>query len=89
MSDEQLPTVPVSIAEVMASPRFQQGVVDVRAGRGFPRDYDEWSQTDELWAYERGRVWACLVPRNVALKRNGKVTNEAINWFMKFSDSIP
>jgi hypothetical protein len=88
MSDEQLPTVPVSIAEIMASPRFQRGVADARGRKPFPSDYDVWAHEDKLWAYERGRMWGRLVPRNVAVKRDGKVTKEAINWFVKIGDSI-
>ena len=89
MSDEQLPTVPVSIAEIMASPRFQRGVTDARSRKPFPPDYDAWAHEDKLWAYERGRMWGRLVPRTVPLKRDGKVTREAFDWYRKIGDGIP
>jgi hypothetical protein len=81
---EQLPTAPVSAEEIMASPRFAQGVADARNGGPFPSDYDTWAHTDRLWAYERGRLWGRLVPRTVVLKRK-----EAIAWLWKFKESIP
>ena len=43
-------------------------------------NYETWSG-DEQWNYERGRAWAVLAPHNIALKRAGKVTAEAIAWF--------
>jgi hypothetical protein len=85
----QVPTRPVGIETIMASPRFAQGVDDVLAGRGFPPDYDKWSHDDKLWAYERGRMWGRLTPHRIVLKRNGKVTTEAIRWYRKIGDVIP
>jgi hypothetical protein len=81
--DEQVPTSSVSIREIMTSPKFAQGVADVRAGKPFPLDYDEWADQDDTWSYERGRHWAAAVPRSVPLQRDGKVTGEAIHWFVK------
>jgi hypothetical protein len=37
---------------------------------------------------ERGRAWAALTPRNIALKRGGKVTGEAIRWFDRVDQYI-
>jgi hypothetical protein len=87
--EEQLPTVPVAVETIMASPRFQQGVADARGRKPFPSDYNVWAHEDKLWAYERGRMWGRLVPRNVVLKRDGKVTDEAIEWYQKIGDGIP
>jgi hypothetical protein len=84
---EQIKTVPITAKKIMASPRFAQGVADMRAGRGFPADYDAWAETDKAWAYERGRAWGRLVPRNVVFK-NGNPTAEAIAWFLKFAEHI-
>lgn len=72
----QISTGTTTIDEVMASPLFERGVKDARAGRGFPADYDTWN--DKLWAYERGRQWANGAPRHVKLK-----TPEAKKWFRK------
>ena len=50
------PTIPTTIAEIMADPKFGLGVADVRAGRGQHPSYERWSG-DEQWNYERGRAW--------------------------------
>jgi hypothetical protein len=84
---DQIPTRLVTIREIMSDPKFACGVTDVRAGRGYPTDYNEWKR--HQWSYERGRFWGLLVPRNVVLKRDGKVTDEAIEWYQKIGDAIP
>ena len=48
------PTVPTTIAKIMADPKFGLGVADVRAGRGRHPSYESWS-VREQWNYERGR----------------------------------
>ena len=85
---DQIPTRPVTIAEIMATPTFARGVEDVRAGRGYPPDYDQWQHTNDRWAYERGRLWARLVPRHVKLKVNGKITVKAMQLFQEFRHDI-
>lgn len=85
---DQIPTQAVSIAEVMAMPEFAAGVADVRAGRPICSDYDEWSHNDKTWSYERGRQWAVLTPRNVKIKRNGSVTEEAMRWYRRHWQDI-
>jgi hypothetical protein len=75
----QVPTSKVTVKAIMVSPLFARGVADVRAGKGFPSDYDEWS--DDLWAYERGRAWATAAPRGVPLMRNGEISIEALRWW--------
>ena len=82
-SRQQVPTESTTIERIMASPRFEQGVDDVRAGRGYPPDYDAWAASDKLWAYERGRQWARVTPRHVKLKVAGKVTKQAIELFVR------
>jgi hypothetical protein len=76
----QIPTRPTTIAKIMAQPTFGVGVADARAGRPMHKDYDTWDVNDQ-WGYERGRQWARLAPRTVALKRNGKITLEAMRWY--------
>jgi len=63
----------------MVSPEFALGVADARAGRPYRDSYQIW-HTDAQWNYERGRQWARLVPASVMLKRNGKITREAVEW---------
>src|SRR6516164_3223430 len=73
---QQVPTSPTTVEAIMATREFALGVIDGRAGRGHRSDYATWG-VDEQWNYERGRQWAALVPRAVALKRNGEITAEA------------
>ena len=84
---EQEPTHNVSVAEIMKRPTFALGASDARAGRRYHRDYDLWS-TNAQWSYERGRAWALLTPRNVPLKCNGKLSTEALLWFMRHDGII-
>jgi hypothetical protein len=77
---DQIPTFVTTVEEIMSSHRFALGVADARAGRSMHKDYDAWITNDQ-WSYERGRCWARLAPRHIKLKRNGKVTREAIRYF--------
>ena len=61
---KQVPTVPATLRKIMNDPKFAQGAADVRAGRGYPLDYDTWKETNDMWAYERGRQWAQIAPRS-------------------------
>jgi hypothetical protein len=78
---DQVPTVPATIREIMADPAFGRGVADVRAGRGYPRDFDAWGHTNSAWSYERGRQWATIAPRSVPLRTNGSITAAAVRWY--------
>jgi hypothetical protein len=80
MRKQQVSTSPTTIEAIMATREFALGVIDGRAGRGHRSDYATWG-IDEQWNYERGRQWAALVPRAVALKRDGKVTAVAKAWY--------
>src|SRR5262245_2739600 len=83
----QVPTRPTTICQIMASPEFALGVADARAGRPYRDGYQTWRPNNQ-WAYERGRCWARLVPTSVVLKRNGKITDEAIKWFERVGQYI-
>ena len=89
MRKQQVPTRNVSIRRIMSRTAFELGAADVRAGRGFRPDYDCWPNIDNQWDYERGRCWGLLAPRDVRLKRNGKVTEEAMDWALHHSADIP
>ena len=81
--DEQVPTRGVTIISVMSTPKFALGVADVRAGRPIRPDYETWD-VDPQWDYERGRQWASVAPRTVALKNSkGRITPEALRWFVR------
>jgi hypothetical protein len=84
---EQICTVDVTIIEIMSSPQFALGVADARSGRLYRAGYGTW-HTNGQWNYERGRQWARLAPASCALKRDGKITPEAVRWFEKFADDI-
>jgi hypothetical protein len=84
---EQEPTRPVSIRRIMGSRTFTLGVTDARAGRPFRPDYERWG-VDAQWNYERGRAWALLTPRRVKLRRGGKLSPHAEQWFRRLSDII-
>ena len=84
---DQVPTVPVTILWIMRQPTFLLAVADARAGHGYHLDYDTWD-TNGQWNYERGRAWAALAPRSVQLKSNGKITPDAVSWFMRVNGDI-
>ena len=71
----------------MSQPTFALGVADVRAGRPVHRDYDLWD-TNGQWNYERGRMWATLAPRDVPLKRKGRINPDAVMWFARHRHEI-
>ncbi len=81
--DDQVPTRPASLEWIIGHPKFAQGVADQRAGRGFPADIDAWGDTNDAWNYERGRQWAMLAPRSVALKINGRISMQAVRWYSR------
>jgi hypothetical protein len=78
--EEQEPTHPVSIHWIMSQPQFTLGAADARAGRRYHADYDLWNINGQ-WNYERGRMWAAMAPRNVPLKRAGKINPEAVHYY--------
>jgi hypothetical protein len=88
LPDQQVRTVVVGLITIMSDPLFARGVADVRAGRGFPSDYDTWVRDDKPWCYERGRQWAQVTPRYVKLMKDGSVTTEAIDWYLRCHDDI-
>jgi hypothetical protein len=81
-------TIPATIRQIMSDPKFELGVRDARAGQKRHPNYESWTMVNDQWAYERGRSWALLVPRNVELKQDGKVTNEAVAWFRRIEEYI-
>jgi hypothetical protein len=85
---DQIPTRPTTIIEIMSRAKFQRGVEDIRAGRGYPADYDRWKDTNDRWCYERGRQWATLAPRNIPLKINGCLSPQALRWFVSHGEDI-
>jgi hypothetical protein len=58
-----------------------------RAGRPYRAGYDTWDG-DEQWGYDRGRLWAALAPKSIQLKRNGRVTREAMLVYERHHEDI-
>ena len=56
-------------------------------GDRFPVAFDKW-EINTAWNYERGRIWAQRVPTSVDLKRNGRVTDDAVRWFIRVDQDI-
>ena len=71
---EQVPTSLTTIEAIMNTREFALGVIDGRAGRGYRRAYATWD-IDRQWNYERGRAWAALAPRSMALKHASTLTD--------------
>jgi hypothetical protein len=87
-AEKVVPTRPVSIKKIMSAPHFALGVADVRAERPYRDAYQVW-HANAQWGYERGRQWARLVPASVVLKRDGKITPEAMAWARRqFKDIV-
>ena len=78
--DQQVPTVSVTMQQIMRDPKFALGVNDARAGRGYPADYERWKHTNDQWSYERGRQWGRLAPRSLSLKVDCKVNPLALRY---------
>ena len=87
MDKKQVPTKPISVKWIMADPAFARGAADARAGKPYPDSFDTW-EVNTAWNYERGRAWASRVPASVVLKRDGRVTAEAVQWFVRLGDDI-
>ena len=83
----QIPTLPTTITAIMNSPHFALGAADACAGRGYRTDYDTWHANSQ-WSYDRGRMWATLARGSVVLKRNGKVTREAMAVYRQHFEDI-
>jgi hypothetical protein len=64
----QVPIFPVTVEEIMSTREFAFGVIDGRAGRAHRGAYATWGI-------------AAIAPRSVVLKRDGKLTVEAVRWF--------
>ena len=81
VATEQIDTTPTTTREIMGSVGFAAGVHDVRGGR--PARFDAFVvfENDNLWSYERGRLWAYLAPMSMPLYIRGKLNREAVRLF--------
>lgn len=78
MQPEQLSQVDTegcTTMDIMLSRAFAAGVHDVR--HGLPPRFDVFACADDrLWAYERGRLWACIAPVTMKIT----VKREQLNY---------
>jgi hypothetical protein len=73
---KQAETELVSVASIMRSPAFLRGVEEYRA-RKRP-DFDQ----ENNWQYERGRQWAAIAPRDLAITTpSGRLNRKALAIF--------
>jgi hypothetical protein len=77
----QVATRSVCITTIMRSKAFQCGVDDVRRGR-LPR-FDEWSDINWQWNYERGRQWATAAPCRMPVMIGRNINPKAIYLFVR------
>jgi hypothetical protein len=77
-------SVIVPTEALMRPEAFHRGVLEVRAG--IPANFDSYKDTNDAWSYERGRQWALLAPRSMALYRGNRINPAAVTLFSKAHD---
>jgi hypothetical protein len=70
---DQADADPITVAAIMRSKEFREGVADVRLGR--PARYGD--LIDDTWNYGRGRLWALIAPMRMPVMLGGRVNREA------------
>ena len=84
MTSSQVETVAVALRDIMRDEDFEQGVIDVRSGRGYPPDFDAAQPSTRQWDYERGRQWAVAAGPDVyLLDGRGEPTAEAMAIYQR------
>ncbi len=73
---EQIATTRCSPVEVMQHPNFARGLADIRAGRAFADTVE-----DNLWSYERGRLFGAIAPRSMPLFEGRHISLQALRLF--------
>jgi hypothetical protein len=68
---KQAETKATSIKTIMRDPWFQYGLDEIRGGKAFNPESDQ-------WGYERGRLFGALAPLNMPLKIDGKINPQAL-----------
>jgi hypothetical protein len=78
---EQVETGRVTIEEIMGTAAFRRGVNDFRNGR--PPAFD--GPRADSWAYERGRLFAALAPRDmqVVSRRTKQLNPKAVAFYRR------
>jgi len=73
---EQTATTTCSTEAIMLHPHFARGFDDIRAGRRFADDVD-----DDLWAYERGRLFGAIAPISMLLFQGKRLNPKAVRLY--------
>jgi hypothetical protein len=68
---KQAETKAASVKTIMRDPWFQYGLDEIRSGKAFNPESDQ-------WGYERGRLFGTLAPLNMPLKIDGKINPQAL-----------
>jgi hypothetical protein len=75
---QQVKSAMCSTVTIMSSAAFQAGVDDVRRGLAPRFDVFNAYDRDELWAYERGRLWASIAPIAMPVTVSGRLNPRAV-----------
>lgn len=78
---EQVETGTCSTESIMLHPHFARGLDDIRAGRRFADDLD-----DDLWAYERGRLFGAIAPTSMPLFLGKRLNPKAVRLYHAASE---
>jgi hypothetical protein len=98
MSLTQIPTFVTTIESIMRTAAFARGVDDLRKGRPAALDSHNFDQgegedvvrakVNAAWNYERGRHWACMAPRSMPLRIDGKLNPRALALGERMADDF-
>ena len=74
---QQVETVRTTYRTIMKSKHFNLGFADVVSNKGWNTLYDSWDINTQ-WCYERGRLFAIHTNGKVPVKKERKVSSDAI-----------
>ena len=74
---DQVKTSTTTVAKIMRTAAFRQGLADRRAGLR-PRFDIVTHDVNQQWNYERGRQWAVIAPRALPLMYGRKLNPDAV-----------
>jgi hypothetical protein len=73
---KQVRTSRTTTQRIMRHRHFARGLADIRAGRPLDADVD-----DNLWAYERGRLFGAIAPLSMSLFNGKELNQKAVALF--------
>jgi hypothetical protein len=78
---QQVPTTGITVERIMTSAAFGRGVADARKGVPF-----DWRITEDVWHYERGRLFGHIAPLNMPLWIGGQLNPKAVALYRAASE---